>query len=318
MNKSPKKSPKKSLKKSPRKPNKIAICFLVTKDLSNLDVWKNWWKGYEHLVSVYAHYSNPEGVTQELLIKNRVPAVPTKWGDLSLVVAEGKLYETALKDKDNAFFALVSGTDIPVRSFEYIYDRLFQDRYRGFLGYRKIGSFRGDTKLFNQADECLGFLKKFKLFGPGFVADQWKVLSRRNAEDFLRMFQNVEYVKLFSLDSDGGCIRIVPDSLAPDEIMYASFMAWKTGGKMYRDFRYSGPTWVDFKLESAIHPREYRQITKKLADDLCYANVFFARKFSSPLSRLESQLPVECHGRRSSSRGRRSGSVEKSKKRRSR
>lgn len=310
-----------------RNPKKLALCFLVIKDISNLDVWQKWWAGYEDLISIYAHYSNPEGVTQSILVNNRVPAVPTRWGDISLVVAEGKLYETAIKDKNNAFFALLSGTDIPVRSFEYVYNRLFQDRYRGFLGYRRAGSFREDAKsrsdegvdgsgdsLFVQSEDCIHLLKKFGLIGSTFVADQWKILSRQNVKDFLRMFDNVEFVKLFTPARINGCIRIVADSLAPDEIMYASFMNWKTGGKLYTQFRYSGPTWVDFKLKSAIHPREYRQITKKLADDLCYANVFFARKFSSSLPRLESQLPVECNKKRSSSRGRRSGSVEKKRR----
>lgn len=298
MNKSP--------LKNYRKPHKIALCFLVTKDISNLHVWEKWWSGNEHLINVYAHYSNPEGITQKLLQKNRVPPVPTKWGDLSLVIAEGKLYETALENKENAFFALLSGTDIPVRTFQYTYDRLFSDTKRGFLGYRRVPSFRDDTQLFTTERNCTKFLKKFGLIGKPFVADQWKILSRRNAEYFIKMFRNDDFVQLFTPTESNGCIRIVPDSLAPDEIMYASFMAWKTGGKLYTQFRYAGPTWVDFKLESAIHPKEYRQVTKILADDLCYSNVFFARKFSNSLPRLESQLPVICKKRRSVSRGKRS------------
>ena len=289
---------------------KLAICFLVTKNIVNLDAWEKWWAGRENMVSVYAHFSQIGPITQPILLNNRVDPVPTRWGDVSLVLAEGQLYKKAIQDKDNVFFVLVSDTCVPVRSFDYIYSRLLADRKRGMLGYRLIGSHRYTTEPFIKDGDCDGLLRKNNFYQQKvYAADQWKILSRSNVRDFIRMLNDPGFNRLFT-----ECINIVPDSLAPDELMYVNWMMKKTKAKLYTKFRAFGPTFVDFN-DKAIHPFNYRQITKRLADNICYSNTFFARKFPDPMhDKLLKQLPVECYKRDSLLRGEYSGSSDVSVK----
>ena len=90
------------------KNNKIALCFLVTKNIINLDIWKKWWSGYEDYINIYSHYSKKGEITQPELTKNRVKAVPTRWGDISLCNARHQLYKKAYSNKTNKMFILVS------------------------------------------------------------------------------------------------------------------------------------------------------------------------------------------------------------------
>ena len=51
-------------------------------------------------------------------------SVRTKWGDRSLIYAEGELYDEALEDKNNTVFVLLSETHIPIKSFDEAYEEL--------------------------------------------------------------------------------------------------------------------------------------------------------------------------------------------------
>ena len=39
------------------KKKKIAICFLITKDVVNPQVWEQWWRGNKDKIAIYSHYS---------------------------------------------------------------------------------------------------------------------------------------------------------------------------------------------------------------------------------------------------------------------
>ena len=287
--------------------SKLALCFLVTKNIKNLDVFEQWISGYEHLVNIYAHFSEIGTIDQPILLKNRVHAVPTKWGDISLIYAEAELYKEALKNTDNAFFILLSENCIPVRSFEYTYNRLMSDKKRGILAYRDVGKFYpDDCEPFMSEGSCGKLLDKFGFYDHVYAADQWKALSRSNAKDFMKMLSNVNWIKLFT-----ECIKIVPDSLAPDELFYVNYMNQKYG--LSTQFRHGQVTMVDF-TGKAVHPINYKQITPKTADLICESNSMFARKFPEPIpGRIVKQTPVSCKYYRAVSRGIQSKS-KKSKK----
>jgi len=292
--------------------SKLAICFLVTKNIVNLDVWEAWWKGYEAYINIYAHFSQIGDITQEILLNNRVNPVPTKWGDISLVKAEGELYKKVVDNPENGFSVLVSDTCIPVREFSKTYSRIFRNRNRGFLEYRTIDNMKADPSPFITDGDCAKFLKKYGFYNRRvYASDQWKILSRKNMQDFLKMLENRAYIDFFTK-----CIEIVPDSLAPDELMYVNWMYAKTKGNLLSRFRKGGLTYVDFKGK-AIHPINFRQITKNLSEEICQTNTMFIRKFPVPIvGRLLRQTPVKCHRSRSVSRGKLPGTVKPRKSRR--
>jgi hypothetical protein len=265
---------------------KIALCFLTVTDLASVGAWMDWWDGYEEYVSIYAHYSNKNNVTQSLLTSNRVPAIPTKWGSISLVRAEGNLYREAFKNRENVFFVLLSGSDVPVRPFAQVYRRLMLDMDRGIASYRDVGAVDDAEYLFRMTPRCRKLYQKYKM-GEMRAMDQWKALSRANVRDFLEMLRRDDLVTVYKL-----CIKHVEESLAPDELMFATYLMRKYG-TLKHALRRGHVTYVDFS-RPYIHAKTFRGV-KRIADDVCNVNAMFARKYAGKDERrLRRQLPIEC------------------------
>ena len=277
------------------KNDKIALCFLVTKNIININLWKKWWKGYEDYFTIYSHYSKKGDIVQSKLVNNRVDPVPTRWGHISLVHAEKQLYKKAFSNKSNKMFILISDSCVPVKPFKTVYQKLMKDKKRGIVPYRSIGRYSHDDMApFRSRPKCIDVMEKYKLFSKDLYAcDQWKCLSRPNVSDFLGMYRNKTFMKLF----DYTCIDIIPDSLAPDELMYINWLQIKHGfgsKNLNKVVRNGLITYVDFNSK-AIHPLNYRQVTPKLKENICYSTAIFARKFVNPMEKkLLTQLPTTC------------------------
>lgn len=270
--------------------SKIALCFLVTKNLENLEIWEKWWEGNENKISIYVHYDK-KGVTQDLLTENKIKkTVKTKWGDLSLVKAEKNLYEEALKDKDNKYFLLLSETCLPIREFSYVYRRLNRSP-KGIISYNQWDPYGKDDDYvpFIDKPKCIKILKEFSFFTKVYTADQWKVLGRKNAIDFIKMTEDKKYKELFS----AFCIEVVPDSVAPDELMFINYLKWKYK-KLSKEIRQGLVTYVDFKEKDPVHPKSYKNLTKNLENLICDTNAMFARKFVNTNKKLKKNIPVKC------------------------
>lgn len=276
----------------PPRSGKIALCFLVTREPRNWTVWKKWMEGHEDNVSLYFHFSKnkEDNLRKDVLWENRVKPVPTRWGDMSLVYAEAELYKAALKDRKNLFFVLLSESEIPVRPFEYLWRRLMRDKERGILDYRRLDPYDSkrdeDFDPFVKGGACTRKLIDEALVdAPLYTAAQWKALSRPNAQVFVKMAKDRRTKDVYKR-----CIRVVPDSLAPDEFAFVNFLA--LGGTLQSQVRRGQITFYDFD-EKAVHPLKYKKITPAMKRDICEMRVAFARKFSRHAV-LDRQVPVSC------------------------
>lgn len=280
--------------------HKIAICFLITKNIINPEVWQKWWSGNEDKINIYVHYSKgmESKVTLPFLVNNRVPPVPTKWGDISLVNAECQLYTEAYKKTSNKFFILVSDTCIPIRSFTYVYKRLMRNLDKGIAPFRAIDKWSvkysspDEFQPFIPSESCINKMKLRSMIGKTLYAiDQWKILSRKNVKDFRDMMKNKTFVRIFT-----SCIEIVPDSLAPDELMFANYLRYKYSDNLGKHLRYGLVTFVDF-VGKAIHPVNYKNLTVTVAGNVCFNNAMFARKFIKHNPKIAKKIPVKCYKR---------------------
>lgn len=61
--------------------------------------------------------------------------VPVYWGDLSVVEAEYKLLEAAHRNKHYAYYHLLSGVDLPLKSQDYIHQFFKENEGKEFIGY---------------------------------------------------------------------------------------------------------------------------------------------------------------------------------------
>ena len=88
------------------------------------------------------------------------------------------------------------------------------------------------------------------------------------------MYRNKSFMKLFK-----NC-NVVPDSLAPDELMYINWLQQRHGfgGKNLKKVLRNGLiTYVDFNKEAIHH--NYKQVTPRLKEYMCDSGAIFARKF---------------------------------------
>ncbi len=111
---------------------KIAFLFLITDIINKEDLWYDFFKNIDqNKYSIYIHYKTNDQLKyfNDYKIKN---IIETKWADISLVKAEQNLLKEALKDDNNYKFIFVSGSCIPIKDFNYIYDFLTRDNYSYF------------------------------------------------------------------------------------------------------------------------------------------------------------------------------------------
>ena len=89
---------------------------------------------------IYVHIDKKVKVLPELhaekaalrMLKNRIDV---RWGDYSMVEAEFVLFEAAQKNGPYAYYHLLSGVDLPLKSQDYIH-KFFEDhKGKEFIGY---------------------------------------------------------------------------------------------------------------------------------------------------------------------------------------
>ena len=74
-------------------------------------------------------HSEQAGLT---ILENRVDV---RWGDLSVVEAEYALFEAAVANGSYAYYHLLSGADLPLKSQDYIHDFCDANQGKEFIGY---------------------------------------------------------------------------------------------------------------------------------------------------------------------------------------
>jgi len=104
--------------------NKIAFIFLIYNVINHEELWHMFFSNIDKSkYSIYIHYKYDERL--EYLEEFKVAKnIPTKYADISIVKAQNYMLSEALKDKNNTHFIFLSGSCIPLKPFEYIYDNL--------------------------------------------------------------------------------------------------------------------------------------------------------------------------------------------------
>jgi len=288
---------------------KIALCFLVTRNLKNQDLWDKWVNGYEEYINIYSHLSGPDITDKSKwdpflwdgrIERTGIKAIPTKWGTTSLIHAEGLTYEAALKDsKENKYMCILSESCIPLWTFPEFYNRIFKYPKKSYLQTETMRG--GDDDLFLDCfpEKLIPSTKKVKSRSQRDLRNwnwkkthQWKVLNIWGAKEFVNMIHNKEW-----MDAYTNCFRQLEKDdprLAADEISYPNWIILKHGPKaINKHFRNYESTFVDFS-KAGIHAKDFNNITPKVKDSVCEHKPFFARKFPTN-PKLMKQIPVKCN-----------------------
>jgi len=119
---------------------KLAYIFLTRVDLNQSQLWKDFFQNQNqnpnpnqssfNSFNIYCHPKHPEQISPDSpLYQKTIPEhliiSNTKWGTTSLVKATNALLQYAYEDDPlNQKFILLSESCIPIRNFQYIYDKL--------------------------------------------------------------------------------------------------------------------------------------------------------------------------------------------------
>ncbi|XP_076899127.1 glycosyltransferase BC10-like [Bidens hawaiensis] len=282
----PTRLPKSRLGSTNSKPT-IAFLFLTNTHLHFAPLWQRFFSpNYPDLYNVYVHadptvkpYINPPG---GIFLKTRfIPAKQTRRGTALLIAAARRLIATAiLDDPENQFFALVSQHCIPLHSFQFVYDKLFEvDSHQlaelRLLEYKSfIEIIDKDDNLWDRytarGDNVMVPEVKFESFRVG---SQFFTLTRRHA---LMVVKERRLWKKFRLP----CLR--PQSCYLEEHYFSTFLAGEDP-KGWAGYTLTRVNWTD---SVNGHPHTY--YLSELSPELIYnlrkssfaQPYMFARKFS--------------------------------------
>jgi hypothetical protein len=233
---------------------KIAFCFLLTYSFPMEKVWKRFFKDCENYFIII--HSKPSLVLQtKFFNKNSyiIDPIETKWGHISLVLAQNKMLNYAVNVLDADFCCILSGNCIPVKTFDYIYNNL--DKYP-------------ISRLYI-SDVYHPVLKKKQ--------SQWCVLSLEHIQIILKYEK--EYINVFNNLN----FRNVNVFGAPDEYFYITLLLRQN----ITNINTEGSTYCKWYLIHSGHPKEFDVISNKDIREMKTSHYFFARKILSKCKLLE-------------------------------
>lgn len=147
---------------------KIAFLFLVYDKINHEDIWKSFFsQDNDNRHSIYIHYK--DRFESKYFNNYKLPeCIETKWGDISLVKAQNLLLSYAINDPENKLFIFCSGSCVPFKTFDYVYNSL-NEKYSYF-------NMAPDEECFPRCRNALKYINRKYIK----KASQWCILNRKH------------------------------------------------------------------------------------------------------------------------------------------
>ena len=250
-----------------RKNPKIAFCFLTYGNLSQSQLWNNFFPDKKNKYNIYLHNKENFVDKEYHFERNKISKIiKTKWADISLVRATLLLFKYAyFDDSDNQFFILLSDTCVPLYDFDYIYDKIIT-KNNSFIGQIT------NKKIFFKRE--ISSLKKPYFFDINSYTKQhqWIILTRKT----LLFFILNDYTNIFT------------GSFVPDEHYFINIC-----NKYKISYINQCSTFVNWKEKSnnniyRPYPKTYDTLTMEQIEKIRKTPCLFMRKISKSC-----QIPEE-------------------------
>ncbi|NAW51337.1 glycosyl transferase [Elizabethkingia argentiflava] len=173
------------------------------------------------------------------MLQNRIDV---RWGDVSVVNAEYALFEEASKKQVYAYYHLLSGVDMPLKSQHYIHAFFQKHQGKEFIGFyplpiekeidRKVQRFHLFPKDFRDAKGLVAFLKK-AIRWTGLKI-QYRFGYRRNTQ--IKFRKGTQWVSItddfvrYILKSKKEVLKMYKNSFCSDEI-FIQTLCWNSAFK---------------------------------------------------------------------------------------
>lgn len=271
---------------------KIAFIFLIYSTINHENIWHTFFKNVDKTrYNIYIHYKTD--VKLKYFDEYKInETVSTKYADISIVKAQNHMLQEALKDINNTHFIFLSGSCIPFKSFDYIYN-ILDSRFSYFHIADK--------------EECLPDCEDaLKYINIKYLnkASQWCILNRKHA---ILIVNGANYYKNAYSCRTLNYLVWFEKSYAPDELCYLTFLARIFNNKLENEIiatYYNKPpeyattfaNWegMDYKYVSHNELKNYVYISENELMHLINSPCLFGRKFK-PYSTLSLTNDIYIH-----------------------
>lgn len=165
----------------------IAFLFLTYDEVEREDIWKKYFETADtELYHIYVHPKTPNKIWSQSIFKDCLleKTVETQWGGWSLIEAQKRLLEEALKNLNHQHFILVSQNTIPINTFDELYIYM---KDKPSLFYYKVATHPQHYPRYHGIKEPCFTHSEF------LFASQWSILSRKHAELLVEEHVMIKY-----------------------------------------------------------------------------------------------------------------------------
>ena len=245
---------------------KIAFCFLIYDEIVNEELWNIFFNNIDkEMYNIYIHYKTD--VPLKYFEKYKLlqsECINTNYGDYTLALAFNVLLRKSyMDDPENYKCIILSGTCIPFKSFDYIYDVLTKDNY-------------GYFNMFPQ-EHCLEEYNApmKKIYKENFAkASCWFILNRILIENLC--FDKDDILRNFFILIN-----------APEEFFYFTYIKLlglenhviTTYNSATDATTFNNWTFMDYKYKSTRGVKNYSFISEEELHYLINSPCLFGRKF---------------------------------------
>ncbi len=224
-----------------------------------------------------------------IVLKERIAV---HWGDISQVEVEYRLFEIALKNGPYAYYHLLSGVDLPIKTQDYIHDFFKRHAGKEFIGfwnepihrrdvYRKVYRYYLFTSYFKEGSYFIHGITAF--IRNVFLAIQ-KIIKFRRKYDWDVFYKGFTWVSItehfchYLVEKKEYIIKTFKYTLCPDEI-FIQTLVWNSPfqANIY-DFSAASKGSMRAIDWQRGNPYVWKQ---EDFEDLKSSPYLFARKFSS-------------------------------------
>ena len=243
---------------------KIALCFLIYDKINHEQIWYDYLKNIDpNKYNIYIHYktNKPLRYFEKYKLQN---CIETQWGRLSIVLAQNLILKEALKDPLNQHFIWLSGSCIPIKSFNYVYNYLDMEK-----SYFNICP---DSQIFPRANNALNYMESKNIK----KAHMSSIINRKHSELFVNNDNNIKtWFKDVEIPDEHAYISLLHHYNLHNELILTNNLA--VGAIIFAQ-------WGDnemFKDSILVKqtPNEYKYICPEELEYLINSESLFARKF---------------------------------------
>lgn len=261
-------------------PNKIAFCFLIYDSIIHEDLWELFFKNSdENKFNIYIHskFNKPLKYFEKYKLDN---CIKTKYDDQTIPLAYNVLFRKAYEnDADNYKFIIVSGACIPLKSFNYVYDKLTNSN----TGHFNISP---QSQCFPNCNHLTTFIKHEQIF----KSHNWFILNRT-------------LVKNLCFDKDAILNKYYKNVYAPAEYYYYTYIKLlhlkdeiiTTPNLTINATTFTNWNDLDYKYTDGDGLKNYSSIEKEELLYLIDSKSLFGRKFNKECNAtLRIKEYIEC------------------------